>query len=75
MRLVLNCGLYSALYGRSAISERERAVLYVNSYYGFVSLQIIEFLDVKDYPILGYVDPKVITELHVHLWNCAIDYR
>lgn len=37
--------------------------------------QLIQFLDVKDYPILGYVDPKVLTELHVHLWNCAIDYR
>jgi len=38
-------------------------------------LQLIDFLDVKDYPILGYVDPKVLTELHVHLWTCAIDYR
>ncbi|XP_052273890.1 autophagy-related protein 2 homolog A-like isoform X2 [Dreissena polymorpha] len=37
--------------------------------------QLMEFLDVKDYPILGYVDPKVLTELHVHLWTCAIDYR
>ncbi|XP_060574248.1 autophagy-related protein 2 homolog B-like, partial [Ruditapes philippinarum] len=40
-----------------------------------VFVQMMDFLDVKDYPILGYVDPKVLTELHVHLWTCAIDYR
>ncbi|XP_046351358.1 autophagy-related protein 2 homolog A-like isoform X1 [Haliotis rufescens] len=37
--------------------------------------QCLDFLDVKDYPILGYMEPKVITELHVHLWSCAVDYR
>ncbi|KAL5009376.1 hypothetical protein ScPMuIL_014957 [Solemya velum] len=37
--------------------------------------QTLEFLDVKDFPVLGYVLPKVITELHVHLWSCAVDYR
>ncbi|KAL3873570.1 hypothetical protein ACJMK2_036667 [Sinanodonta woodiana] len=37
--------------------------------------QLIDFIDVKDYPVLGYMEPKVITEFHVHLWNCAIDYR
>uniref|UniRef100_K1RSP2 Autophagy-related protein 2 n=1 Tax=Magallana gigas TaxID=29159 RepID=K1RSP2_MAGGI len=37
--------------------------------------QILNFLDVKDYDILGYVTPKILTELHVHLWDCAVDYR
>lgn len=37
--------------------------------------QIMDYLDVKDYDILGYVLPKVLTELHIHLWNCAVDYR
>ena len=22
-----------------------------------------------------YTAPKVLTELHVHLWKCAVDYR
>ncbi|XP_052770169.1 autophagy-related protein 2 homolog B-like [Mya arenaria] len=43
--------------------------------YQSIFTQLLQFLDVKDYPILGYVDPKVLTELHVHLWTCAIDYR
>ncbi|XP_062621343.1 autophagy-related protein 2 homolog B-like, partial [Saccostrea cucullata] len=37
--------------------------------------QMMDFLDVKDYDILGYVTPKVLTELHVHLWDCGVDYR
>ncbi|XP_013385934.1 autophagy-related protein 2 homolog B-like [Lingula anatina] len=37
--------------------------------------QILEFLDVKDYPVLGYTLPTIVTELHVYLRGCAIDYR
>ncbi|XP_022329168.2 autophagy-related protein 2 homolog B-like [Crassostrea virginica] len=37
--------------------------------------QMMNFMDVKDYDILGYVTPKILTELHVHLWDCAVDYR
>ncbi|XP_021359493.1 autophagy-related protein 2 homolog A-like isoform X1 [Mizuhopecten yessoensis] len=37
--------------------------------------QVLAFLDVKDYDILGYTMAKVLTELHVHLWDCAVDYR
>ncbi|KAK6182870.1 hypothetical protein SNE40_010457 [Patella caerulea] len=37
--------------------------------------QALDLLDVKDYPILGYIEPEVVTQLHVHLWSCAIDYR
>ncbi len=40
-----------------------------------VSLQLVEFFDVLDYPILGYTLPKVVTEFHAHLWSCAVDYR
>lgn len=37
--------------------------------------QLIDCLDVADYPVPGYVPPGVLTELHLHLWDCAIDYR
>ncbi|XP_050294529.1 autophagy-related protein 2 homolog A isoform X2 [Anthonomus grandis grandis] len=36
---------------------------------------IIDFFNVQDYPIAGYVAKDVLTELHVHLWDCAVDYR
>lgn len=38
-------------------------------------LQLVEFLDVIDDPILGYTAPAVITVLHTHLATCAVDYR
>ncbi|XP_066279882.1 autophagy-related protein 2 homolog B-like isoform X2 [Branchiostoma lanceolatum] len=37
--------------------------------------QMIDFLDVEDYPILGYTLPHILTELHIHLLGCAVDYR
>lgn len=37
--------------------------------------EMIDMLDVTDYPVQGYLPPRVITELHLHLWNCAVDYR
>ncbi|XP_043931707.1 autophagy-related protein 2 homolog A [Protopterus annectens] len=37
--------------------------------------QLIDFLDVIDDPILGYIPPTVITVLHTHLFCCALDYR
>nr|XP_012318457.1 autophagy-related protein 2 homolog A isoform X3 [Aotus nancymaae] len=37
--------------------------------------QLLEFLDVLDDPILGYLPPTVITILHTHLFSCAVDYR
>lgn len=37
--------------------------------------QLLEFLDVLDDPILGYLPPTVITVLHTHLFSCAVDYR
>ncbi|XP_017466470.1 PREDICTED: autophagy-related protein 2 homolog B [Rhagoletis zephyria] len=37
--------------------------------------QLIDFLDVVDYPIEGYAPYGIITEMQLHLWNCAIDYR
>lgn len=38
-------------------------------------LQLVDFLDVIDDPILGYTAPTVITVLHTHLSTCAVDYR
>jgi len=37
--------------------------------------QIVDFFDVINYPVHGYVPLEVITELHMHLWDCAVDYR
>ncbi|XP_053954564.1 autophagy-related protein 2 homolog A [Anastrepha ludens] len=37
--------------------------------------QLIDFFDVIDYPIEGYTPFGIITEMQLHLWNCAIDYR
>ncbi|KAG8522721.1 Autophagy-related protein 2A, partial [Galemys pyrenaicus] len=37
--------------------------------------KLLEFLDVLDDPVLGYLPPAVITVLHTHLFSCAVDYR
>ncbi|XP_029142482.1 autophagy-related protein 2 homolog A, partial [Protobothrops mucrosquamatus] len=50
---------------------RHRMALAHQSWY----TQLIDFLDVPDDPILGFVPPAIITILHTHLFNCAMDYR
>ncbi|KAK2180615.1 hypothetical protein NP493_435g00001 [Ridgeia piscesae] len=35
----------------------------------------MEFFNVIEYPVLGYTPPKILTEMHTHLWGCAVDYR
>ncbi|XP_006901527.1 PREDICTED: autophagy-related protein 2 homolog A [Elephantulus edwardii] len=50
---------------------RHRMALPGQSWYS----QLLEFLDVLDEPVLGYLPPSVITVLHVHLFSCAMDYR
>lgn len=37
--------------------------------------QLTDMFDVEDYPVYGYTPYNVMTELHLHLWDCAIDYR
>uniref|UniRef100_A0A182N5K0 Autophagy-related protein 2 n=1 Tax=Anopheles dirus TaxID=7168 RepID=A0A182N5K0_9DIPT len=37
--------------------------------------QLLDMLDVVDYPVQGYTPLGVVTEMHLHLWDCAIDYR
>lgn len=37
--------------------------------------QLIDMFDVLDYPVPGYTPLSVVTEVHLHLWDCAIDYR
>ncbi|XP_072742677.1 autophagy-related protein 2 homolog B [Anoplolepis gracilipes] len=37
--------------------------------------EFLDCLDVADHPVAGYTPPGVLTELHLHLWDCAIDYR
>ncbi|XP_011503827.1 PREDICTED: autophagy-related protein 2 homolog A [Ceratosolen solmsi marchali] len=36
--------------------------------------QLTDCLDIIDHPVAGYIPPGILTELHVHLWDCAIDY-
>lgn len=38
-------------------------------------MELMDMFDVLDYPIPGYKPNGVITEMHIHLWDCAIDYR
>lgn len=40
-----------------------------------VSFQLSKYLDVQDFPILGFVAPSVVTVLHAHVWQSAVDYR
>lgn len=35
----------------------------------------MDFFDVKEDLIPGYTPFTVLTELHLHLWDCSIDYR
>nr|XP_032521556.1 autophagy-related protein 2 homolog A [Danaus plexippus plexippus] len=37
--------------------------------------QLLDVLDVIDYPVPGYTPSPVLSELHVHVWDCAVDYR
>ena len=37
--------------------------------------QVLELLNLTDYPIEGYTMPEVLTDLHFELTGCAVDYR
>ncbi|XP_059157268.1 autophagy-related protein 2 homolog A-like [Physella acuta] len=37
--------------------------------------QLIDLFDLKDFPILGYTMPKVMTEIHLQIDHCCVDYR
>lgn len=37
--------------------------------------QLIDLFKVNDYTIPGFHAKDVLTEMHLHLWDCAIDYR
>ncbi|XP_061156845.1 autophagy-related protein 2 homolog B isoform X1 [Syngnathus typhle] len=37
--------------------------------------QMVDFLNVSDEPVLGYAPPTSVSTLHLHLWNCSLDYR
>ncbi|CAG0883695.1 unnamed protein product [Darwinula stevensoni] len=37
--------------------------------------ELIDFFDVVDFPLDGYEPPTVVSELHLHFWGSAIDYR
>ncbi|XP_059053209.1 autophagy-related protein 2 homolog A isoform X2 [Achroia grisella] len=37
--------------------------------------QLMDVIDVLDYPVPGYTPSIVLSELHVHVWDCAVDYR
>lgn len=50
---------------------RQKVTVYSQSWLS----QLLDFFDVMDYPVAGYQASQVITELHQHLWDCAVDYR
>ncbi|XP_068148275.1 autophagy-related protein 2 homolog A [Drosophila tropicalis] len=37
--------------------------------------QLIDFMDVTDYPIEAYEPYALVSEIQLHVWNAAIDYR
>lgn len=37
--------------------------------------QLLALLAVEDEPVLGYTAPTPLTQLHLHLCRCALDYR
>ncbi|KAM3960547.1 LOW QUALITY PROTEIN: autophagy-related protein 2 homolog A-like [Aphomia sociella] len=37
--------------------------------------QLMDMIDVLDFPVPGYVPSTIVSELHVHIWDCAVDYR
>ncbi|XP_012275672.1 autophagy-related protein 2 homolog B isoform X2 [Orussus abietinus] len=37
--------------------------------------QLLDCLDISVHPVAGYSPPGILTELHLHLWDCAVDYR
>ncbi|XP_053857787.1 autophagy-related protein 2 homolog A [Vidua macroura] len=37
--------------------------------------QLLALLALEDEPVLGYVAPTPLTQLHLHLQRCALDYR
>lgn len=37
--------------------------------------QLMDVIDVIDYPVPGYTPSTVLSELHVHVLDCAVDYR
>ncbi|XP_075983297.1 autophagy-related 2 isoform X2 [Anticarsia gemmatalis] len=37
--------------------------------------QLMDVIDVIDYPVPGYTPSTVLSELHVHVQDCAVDYR
>lgn len=41
----------------------------------FWLVQLLDMFDVMDHPVEGYQPSQLITELHQHLWDCAVDYR
>ncbi|XP_074042301.1 autophagy-related 2 isoform X2 [Leptinotarsa decemlineata] len=57
--------------GLNKSTLRYRMIQEPNSWFS----QLLDFFTLADYPILNYWAKDVLTEMHLHLWNCAIDYR
>uniref|UniRef100_T1JN27 Autophagy-related protein 2 n=1 Tax=Strigamia maritima TaxID=126957 RepID=T1JN27_STRMM len=37
--------------------------------------QFADFFNVRDEYVAGYKEPDIVTELHLNLWSCSVDYR
>nr|QSV39518.1 autophagy associated protein [Locusta migratoria] len=68
---ILNLKTFRVAAGLRGATLRHRMCASSTSWF----TQFVDFFDVRDYPVAGYDPPGVITELHMHLWDCAVDYR
>uniref|UniRef100_A0A4W3HF37 Autophagy related 2B n=1 Tax=Callorhinchus milii TaxID=7868 RepID=A0A4W3HF37_CALMI len=68
-----NCCCYEILValGLRGATLQHRNVLPGHSWHE----QILDFLNITDEPVLGYAPPANAITFHLHLWNCALDYR
>ncbi|RZC41089.1 autophagy-related protein 2 A -like protein, partial [Asbolus verrucosus] len=61
----------SVAAGFNKVTLRHRTCNEPNSWIS----QLLDFFNVKDYPVPGYQAKEILTELFVHFWDSAIDYR
>ncbi|KAL1512538.1 hypothetical protein ABEB36_002120 [Hypothenemus hampei] len=57
--------------GLNQATLRHKMVQHSNSWIA----HLIDYFNVQDYPITGYLPKDVLTEMHLHMWDCAVDYR
>lgn len=61
--------------GKLSILSCHQVNITLPSHWWFFVQQIVDFLNITSEPVLGYAPPTSISTLHLHLWNCCLDYR